>query len=161
MADDAENIAEDAPKKSGKKGLMVMILGAVLAGGGGFASMYLGLLDGFLGDGHEQEVAKAVSSDLAFVPLDAIIVSLGSNASATHLKFVGHLEVPSSEKETVEALIPRVMDTLNIYLRAVDEAELEEPTAMIRLRAHMLRRIQVVLGEGLVNDLLVSEFVLN
>jgi flagellar FliL protein len=32
---------------------------------------------------------------------------------------------------------------------------------MARLRAQMLRRIQVVTGEGRVRDLLITEFVLN
>jgi flagellar FliL protein len=31
---------------------------------------------------------------------------------------------------------------------------------MLRMRAQMLRRVQVVTGEGLVRDLLVSEFIL-
>jgi len=31
----------------------------------------------------------------------------------------------------------------------------------VRIRAHLLRRIQIVTGEGRVRDLLVTEFVLN
>ena len=58
-------------------------------------------------------------------------------------------------------LRPRILDVLNGYLRAVEVAELEDPSALVRLRAQMLRRIQVVAGEGRVNDLLISEFVLN
>ena len=58
-------------------------------------------------------------------------------------------------------LKPRVMDVLNGFLRAVEVQELEDPAALIRLRAQMLRRIQIVVGEGRVNDLLIVEFVLN
>ena len=50
---------------------------------------------------------------------------------------------------------------LNSYLRAVSINELEDPSSLIRLRAQMLRRIQIVTGEGQVRDLLVTEFVLN
>ena len=57
--------------------------------------------------------------------------------------------------------MPRVLDTLNTYLRAVDVADLENPAALAKLRAQMLRRVQVVTGEGRVRDLLVTEFVLN
>ncbi len=53
------------------------------------------------------------------------------------------------------------MDILNGYLRAVDVRDLEDPSALIRLRAQMLRRIQIVTGEGRVKDLLIMEFVLN
>jgi flagellar FliL protein len=53
------------------------------------------------------------------------------------------------------------MDVLNGYLRAVEVAEIEDRSALIRLRAQMLRRVQIVTGEGRVRDLLVTEFVVN
>ena len=58
-------------------------------------------------------------------------------------------------------LLPRIVDVMNGYLRALDAAELENPAALVRLRAQMLRRIQIVTGEGRVRDLLITEFVLN
>jgi flagellar FliL protein len=61
----------------------------------------------------------------------------------------------------VTLLLPRIMDVLNSYLRAVDVAQIEDPSALIRIRAHMLRRIQIVTGEGRVRDLLITEFVMN
>ena len=57
--------------------------------------------------------------------------------------------------------MPRIVDVMNGYLRALDAAELENPAALVRLRAQMLRRIQIVTGEGRVRDLLITEFVLN
>ena len=57
--------------------------------------------------------------------------------------------------------MPRILDVLNTYLRAVEVRDLEEPAALVRLRAQMLRRVQVVTGEGRVRDLLVTEFVMN
>lgn len=58
-------------------------------------------------------------------------------------------------------LLPRVVDTLNTYLRAVDVADLAAPAMAVKIRAQMLRRVQIVTGEGRVRDLLISEFVLN
>jgi flagellar protein FliL len=57
--------------------------------------------------------------------------------------------------------MPRIVDVLNGYLRAVEVREFEDPAALVRLRAQMLRRVQIVTGEGRVRDLLVTEFVLN
>jgi flagellar FliL protein len=59
----------------------------------------------------------------------------------------------------VERLSPRVLDILNSYLRAIDIAILEDPGALITVRAQMLRRIQIVIGEDFVTDLLITEFV--
>jgi flagellar FliL protein len=50
---------------------------------------------------------------------------------------------------------------MNGYLRAIDPAELDEPATLLRIRAQLLRRIQLVTGDGRVRDLLVTEFVLN
>ncbi len=58
-------------------------------------------------------------------------------------------------------LLPRVLDVTNTYLRAVEVSQLEDPAALIRIRSHLLRRIQLVTGEGRVNDLLITEFILN
>jgi len=46
-------------------------------------------------------------------------------------------------------------------LRAVDVHDLENRNALIRLRSQMLRRIQLVIGQEQVRDLLIMEFVLN
>jgi flagellar FliL protein len=57
--------------------------------------------------------------------------------------------------------MPRIVDVTNTYLRALKLADLEDSQALIRLRAQLLRRMQVVTGEGRINDLLIMEFVLN
>jgi flagellar FliL protein len=101
------------------------------------------------------------SATAAFVEIDPLIVSLGSGRDLTHLRFRAHLEIVAGAEETVLSLMPRVMDVLNGYLRAMKPEELADPTMLIRLRAQMLRRVQLVVGEGLVKDLLVAEFVLN
>jgi flagellar protein FliL len=71
------------------------------------------------------------------------------------------LEVSGPHSAEVTLLKPRILDVLNSYLRAVEVAELEDPSALVRIRAQMLRRIQIVTGEGRVRDLLITEFVLN
>jgi len=137
----------------------------------GFALMVLGAAGGFfalnrelipLGPGHigSSQGEASASEAISFVSLDPMIISLASGR-ARHLRFSAQLEVGTAQAEEVERLRPRVMDVLNGYLRAVDVAELEDPAAMIRLRAQMLRRIQIVTGEGRVRDLLIVEFVLN
>jgi len=178
MADAAE-IAEDAtPAKPRRKlGLIVGVVGALALGGGGFYSVYAGLFDpssvtgvfggGGHGDshggGHGESAGGAASvlGDVAFVAMDPIMISLPPGASARHLRFAGQLEVAPEHAGEVAGLMPRVLDVLNTYLRAVEVRDLEEPSSLARLRAQMLRRIQVVTGEGRVRDLLISELVLN
>lgn len=152
---------EDAPLK--KKSKLPILIGLVLAlvlGGGGFYATWSGMIFGVPHD-EPAEVAAAPLPDIAFVPVEPIIISLASSASAKHLRFTSQLEVAKPMIAEVTLLLPRIMDVLNGYLRAVDVAQLENPSALVRIRAHLLRRIQIVTGEGRVRDLLITEFVLN
>ncbi|MEM8656696.1 MAG: flagellar basal body-associated FliL family protein [Pseudomonadota bacterium] len=156
-----EGEEQDAPKKSNKAGIIVALVGALVAGGGGFAATYMGFLDSVAGDGGAGKAGDMAKHSYTFVPLDPILVTLGPSARASALRFTGQLEVTPEAEEVVTTLKPRILDVLNDYLRAVEESEMEDPGALAMLRAQMLRRIQVVTGDGMVRDLLVTEFVLN
>lgn len=96
-----------------------------------------------------------------FVPIEPIVVSLPPGAGGSHLKVTAELEVAPGAAGRVESLRPRVLDVLNTYLHAVEPARFEEAGALMRLRAHMLHRVKVVVGAERVRDLLVTEFVVN
>jgi flagellar FliL protein len=158
----AEAIEQEIPRKTSKKPLMLGGVLAIVLGAGGFYAVQTGMILGppeIVAEPTEQEI-KALP-DVGFVEVDPLIISLGHEAERRHLRFRAQLEVAQGYEADVKAMLPRVTDILNGYLRAVEVAELEDPAALIRLRAQMLRRIQIVTGEGRVRDLLVMEFVLN
>lgn len=140
--------------------LLLGLFLAALMGGGGFYATWSGLTDSLF-RAHPAAEAVTPLPDIAFVPVDPVVISLGPAASSRHLRFTAQLEVASAHAAEVKAVMPRILDVLNSYLRAVAISDLEEPSAMARLRAQMLRRVQIVTGEGRVRDLLVIEFVLN
>lgn len=156
--------ADEPPKKKTKLMLLIGLVLMLMLGGGGFYAVYSGLVLAPPEATHAAAAPEAHTPealpDIAFVALDPLAITL-SGASARHLRFAAQLEVPTAYEHDVELLKPRVMDVLNGYLRAVDVSLLEDPSAMMRLRAQMLRRIQLVTGDGRVRDLLVIEFVLN
>ena len=110
--------------------------------------------------GEHGETVAALPADTAFVPMEPIAISLAPGSSARLLRFTGQLEVAPESAAEVAGLMPRVLDVLNTYLRAVEVRDLEQPASLVKLRAQMLRRVQVVTGEGKVRDLLITEFVL-
>ncbi|MBL9050360.1 MAG: flagellar basal body-associated FliL family protein [Tabrizicola sp.] len=159
----AEATVEDVPKKRSKKPLLIGLVLALLLGGGGFYATFSGMILGGGSEDHATEEDKVPGplTGIAFVPLETIVVSLGADSGSEHLRFTAQLEVADTAEADVTLLAPRILDVLNSYLRAIDTASIEDPQAMARLRAQMLRRIQIVTGEGRVRDLLITEFVLN
>ncbi|MGH1463877.1 MAG: flagellar basal body-associated FliL family protein [Cognatishimia sp.] len=159
------DLHEEGPKKKSKLPLILGVVLLFLGAGGGFFATQNGLLGG--ASQPNEQIAEPVAplmpdlADIAFVALDPIIVSLGPNALNRHLRFRAQLEVPAIYQAEVTAILPRIIDVLNNYLRALGPEDLERQDALILLRVQMLRRIQIVTGKGRVRDLLVMEFVLN
>lgn len=152
---------EAAPKKKSK---LPLILGLVLflaLGGGGFYAVYSGMILG-PADPHVAEGEEvAPLPEIAFLPVDPLTITIGEGAEVRHLRFVSQIEVGKTHAEEVALLMPRILDVLNGYLRAINPDELEDPSALVRVRAQILRRIQIVTGEGRVRDLLITEYILN
>jgi flagellar FliL protein len=165
---DKEPTEDKDPRKASKLPVFLGLVLAVLGAGGGFYAVYSGMILG--GDSHQTtEVAQGkerdahvgAMPDVAYVAVEPLVISVGNGATGKHLRFRAHLEVAPRHQAEVESLMPRVVDVLNSYLRALELSDLTDSTALVRLRSQMLRRIQIVTGGERVNDLLIMEFVLN
>lgn len=160
-AEVAGDAAEEPVKKPSKKPLLIGLVLALLLGGGGFYAVFSGVLFGAHAPDEAGEEHAEDTPQVAFVVVESIIINLGDGASKEVLKFSCQLEVVALHQEAVQHLLPRISDVINSYLRAVEPQVLEDPTALVRIRAHLLRRIQMVTGEGQVHDVLITEFILN
>lgn len=175
-----ETDSDDGASKKGKKGLIIGLVLALVLGAGGFYAVFSGII---LGGGAAAEehaltdgsnggkvdplhatsatVAGGDLADVAFIPVAPIVVSLTGPNASRHLRFRAELEVAREQSTDVEQLMPRVVDVMNAYLRAVDPNSLSAPGALIELRAQLLRRVALVVGANRVRDILVMEFVLS
>ncbi len=160
----ADTTLDEVPVKKGKAGLLIGLILALAAGGGGFFAAFSGM--GPFGSNQdisaevsEEDVLKEIGGT-AFVALDPIIVNIRSSSKYQLLRFVGQLEVKPEHASDIEQLKPRLMDVMNTYLNALEAARFEDPIALIKLRSQILRRIQIITGNGRVEDLLIMEFIL-
>lgn len=146
---------EDRSRSSGRLSLILGLVLAVLGAAGGYV-LSAGMPA--FGDGG----ASAEASDkVAFVALPPMLISLGAGTASRHLRFTAELEVTPGREAEVKAVMPRIADVLNGYLRAIDISVVESPTSLAQIRGQMLRRLQIITGDGMVRDLLVIEFVVS
>ncbi len=164
MAGTAEDTTEKdavAPKKGmGKMGWIATGVLALGLGGGAFYVTFSGLLGGEA----PVEQAEHARPDHAedppqFIELDPMMISVGSAGSIRQLRFRAFLQIADGHDD-VASLQPRILDVFSTYLRAVSVERLEDPTALLNLRAQLLRRVQLLAGTGAVEDLLIVDFVI-
>ena len=135
---DPDTAPDVAPKKNSKLPLIIGLVLALALGGAGFYATVSGMILG-TGEAHVGEAEVDALPDIAFVPIEPMVISLGAASQSRHLRFTAQLEVVGSHSADVTLLQPRILDVLNSYLRAVDVAELEDPSSLVRIRAQMLR----------------------
>lgn len=163
----ADTIADagGAPVKSSKMPLILGLFLALVAAGGSFYLVQTRQILSAESQGWNSPERSGgdlrAMPDIAYVPIESLVISLGDGMSGKHLRFRAELEVAPKHRTEVEKLMPRIVDVLNSYLRALEIEDLTNKAALTRLRAQMLRRLQVVTGNGRINDLLIMEFVMN
>lgn len=165
----SDAVTEDieATRKRGKKPVLIAVFLALAGAGGGFAATKMGLIS--LGESQKEDTKKVGASDIhpaalpkiSYIDLSPIVVSLESDGQLRHMRFHAQLEVPAQYAGDVEKIRPRIIDVLNGYLRAIDASDLNNPYSLTRMRGHLLRRLNIVAGEGRVRDVLIMELVLN
>ena len=161
----SSNVEGNAPRKASKLPVLLGLVLAIIGAGGGFFAVQTDIFGASTDSESTGEDAAALDANdtpaVSFVAIDPLVISLPHAGGRDHLRFAAQLEVPPAYAAEVEAIKPRIIDVLNGYLRAIEIASLEDPATLTRLRAQMLRRIQVVSGPGRVTDLLIMEFVLS
>ncbi|MEM8851247.1 MAG: flagellar basal body-associated FliL family protein [Pseudomonadota bacterium] len=162
MADDGESTQEEAKRSLGLKAWIGVVVLALILGGGGFYATYAGLIGGHDAVAQAEHIPQAANpaEEVDFVELDPLKVSVGGAGSIRQLQFRAYLQVGSAGGRPVEAAKPRIMDVFATYLRALPVSTLEDPTALLRIRSQLLRRVQLLAGPDAVEDLLIIDFVI-
>ncbi|MEM7642815.1 MAG: flagellar basal body-associated FliL family protein [Pseudomonadota bacterium] len=162
MADDTEGTQEEVKRGLGPKAWIGVAVMALALGGGGFYATYAGLIAGHDTANHDNQAAHETDpmEHVDFVELDPLRVSVGGEGSIRQLQFRAYLQLGSAGARPVEAAKPRIMDIFSTYLRALPVATLEDPTALLRIRSQLLRRVQLLAGPNAVEDLLIIDFVI-
>ena len=163
MVEATSSEAEGARRRGVVKSLGAGLALAALLGAGGFHATSSGLVTLVLpafGTGGWKDPSPPPGGASSFVPLDTLTVTVGLGADTRLLRISATIETVPGAEEHLRNLMPRVLDVLASYLHSLRDEDLSRPAVMARLRAHLLRRVRIVVGEDAVRDLLITEFVL-
>ncbi len=95
-----------------------------------------------------------------FLVMEPMVVSISPIGRSKHLKISLVLETDDDGAAELNEHGFYVQDVLNTFLRSVDSQVLEDPAAMSRLRAQLLRRVRAIVPDADVRNVLITEFVL-
>ncbi len=113
------------------------------------------------GEGAVKPIGTIQHSEYAtFLVLDPIIISIQPIGKSKHLKLTLILETADEDAELILEQGYYIKDVLNTYLRSVEGDVLEDPAAMTRLRAQILRRIRAVTPGAHIENVLITDFIL-
>ena len=169
MADTDKEESAETPKKGGG-GIVGQVIVAVMAGAAAFGTVwFLPAKSAPVTTCESAELSANAGETLlpelslgetAFVEMDPLIVTLGEEGSARQLRIGLTLESALTDSEAVNYATPKLRDAFTGYLRAVSIADLEAQDSIVRLRAQLQRRAQVVLGDQSVRNVLITDFVI-
>ena len=172
MADDdmEENDAdgeesEDKDSGAGSKKLIIIIAAVVLLLiGGGAAAYFMGLFDSSseTTESEPSSDSKKAALDLAFFhDLPDITVNLNSKGrKQSVMKLKISLEVSSPDEiPKLQALMPRVIDNFQVYLRELRLDDLKGSAGIYRLREELLMRVNAAISPAKVKAVLFKEML--
>jgi len=170
--------AEASPSWTRKKILMFVVLPLVVIIGGGAGAYFTGMFDKFLP--HKQptcenvkegdkdfaacsalQSAKDASSLGVFLDIPPMIVNLNSSTKQPRfLKISLKVEVADDiEKTKLEAVLPRVIDQFQMYLRELRIEDLRGTSGIYRMKIELLSRIRAAAPSVKIKDVLFQEIL--
>ena len=168
----SEEISESSSSKGGskKKLILFIVLPFLLVVGAAGAVYFTGLLDPLLhSSSTPKEEKKAAAADekpkevqaAVFYDLPEILVNLNTTGRRQNfLKIRVSLELQSALDVTkIEAVMPRIIDNFQVYLRELRVEDLQGSAGMLRLREELLTRVNAAVKPAKVNDVLFKEML--
>jgi flagellar FliL protein len=152
---------------SGKKLILFIVLPIVLLLGTGAGLYFSGALDSMMGK-HEDKAAiekkaqEARRAKAVFFDLPELLVNLNSAGRRTNfLKISISLELPGeADVAQLQIVLPRIIDSFQVYLRELRVTDLKGSAGMYRLREDLLRRVNEAAKPVKINDVLFKEMLI-
>ncbi|MDX1486324.1 MAG: flagellar basal body-associated FliL family protein [Alphaproteobacteria bacterium] len=159
-----EQDATGSKRIPGKKLILFVVLPLILVIGLGAGAYFMGYLDALMGKetdpvAAEKQKLEKQRATAVFFDLPELLVNLNSPGRRTNfLKISISLELPAeADIKQLEILMPRIVDSFQVYLRELRVEDLRGSAGIYRLREDLLRRVNEAAKPVKVNDILFKE----
>jgi flagellar FliL protein len=161
---------ESKPKKglSGKKLVLFVVLPLLLILGGGAGAHFMGFLDPILGK--DSQIAEPLEDEMlldetqtVFYELPEMLINLNSegNRRTNYLKITVALELADDDGiRELEDVMPRIIDSFQVYLRELRIEDLRGSAGLQRLREELLLRVNTSARKAGVLNVLFKEMLI-
>lgn len=159
--DDEQSAKKTKLKKMLMIGIPVLVL--LVLGGLYFTGMFDKLLGKEPAAEHAAAEAEAPAETVAYIDMPDLLVNLSTppGTSQRYLKLKIKLEAADEkEKAAVEAVLPRITDGFQTFLREMRVEDLRGSAGMYRLRQELLYRVNIAARPAKVKDVLFQEILL-
>jgi flagellar protein FliL len=154
-------VAEVESKGAGRKKLILLAVPVLLllAGAG---LWFTGVISHVLGHAPEQAAARDASPMPVFMDLPEIVANLDSSVrQPVFIKLSARLEIAkASDQATVTAVMPRILDLFQTYLRETRPEELRGSAGTYRLREELINRASLAAAPARITDVLFTQLLI-
>ena len=167
MSDKPEAKSEEEAPSSGGIGMMGLLVLGLACAATSFASVY------FLAPAPTVAEAATVEAeyvpvekpekkkkDLAYTEVQEILITVGSAPATRYLKMQLAVATDKNDAEKIKPLETQLIDAFLLYLRSVELKAFAAPAFYKHMREQLGRRADLVLGDGIVEGVLITEFLL-
>jgi flagellar protein FliL len=165
-AETPEGEGGEAPKRKKLSGRTIVLFIALPAVGvialGIGAAFMLGLIGGKEAPKDAHAAAQAEAEHAVFFDMPELLVNMtGANEKQKNfLKLSLSLELSDADATPkVQAAMPRIIDSAQVFLRELRLDDLEGSAGMLRLREELMRRINAAVAPVQVRDVLFKEII--
>ncbi len=173
---------EGGKKLNAKKIVLFVVVPLFLLAGGGGAAYFTGMLDKFLpgaseesaeggehgeaadGHGKKAETKKGAHGEASsghFLQIPNMLVNLTAEGQPRYLRLSVQLELENeTDKAAIEAVMPRVVDQFQTYLRELRVKDLRGSAGIYRLQIELLNRVNAAAYPIEVKDVLFQEILI-
>lgn len=169
-------LGNDGKKFNAKKLVLFVVLPLFLLIGGGAGLYFSGMLDQFLKKDEQVETGEksadshgksakgdhGAASGVVFLEIPNMLVNLsGPDEQSRYLRLKVQLELANAaDLAAVQAVMPRVVDQFQTYLRELRIKDLQGSAGIYRLQMELLSRVNAAAYPTEVRDVLFQEILI-